>query len=347
MGARVALLSALVLVVHACGGDEFSDTSSGGGGTGAATGGGGAGGAGGAGGSGGASGSGGVSGGGTSGASGGGGASGSAGDASTGGSAGDAGTDASGDADAGPPAIAVVQSTPVKLTMAPTQTSAITLAAAPVAGNAIIVGVSCISDFGVVIGDGGGALVNGDCLMPPGSVSDNQGNTYTQVVQGVAITSSHQAARGYIFIAQPIGAPSGSFTITVDPEGTSAGQGIAWGAIEVAGLSAPPSLDATGYTASANGTSTTAATFQATTQANELAVAVLTIRHNAVYAGIVPDNTWVSHQIHQDSLTGPPAHSMVSKIQTATGKPSHTWAHAAPSRGAAGVIATFKGAATN
>jgi hypothetical protein len=38
---------------------------------------------------------------------------------------------------------------------------------------------------------------------------------------------------------------------------------------------------------------------------------------------------------------------MVSKVLTSTGKPSHVWTHAAASRGAAGIIATFTGAAQN
>lgn len=332
MGARMALLAALVLVMQACGGDEFSDDNSGG--SGGATGG--------------SSGSGGSSGGATGGTSGSGGNSGSAGTGGFAGdaSAGDAAVDAS--VDAGPQPIEVVQTSPTKLSMAPAElTSSITLSTTPTAGNSIIVGVTCISDHGVVVADGGGTIANGDCLMPTGSVTDNRGNSYTQVVQGSPIKSSHQAARGYIFIAQGIAAPSGAFTIQVDPEGNSGGQGIAWGAIEVRGLSAAPSLDATGYTASASGTATTAATFQATTQANELAVAVLSIRHNSVNAGITHDSTWDSRHLHQDSVNGPPAHSMVSKILTSTGTCSHGWTHEVPSRGAAGLIATFKGVVTN
>jgi len=267
--------------------------------------------------------------------------------AGSGGTAGAAGGDASvdGDAstDAGPGPITIVQASPLKLTMSPTQASDITLSTAPQAGNAIIVGVTCISDHGVDTDAG----MNGDCLLSAGTVTDNQSNTYTQVVQGSPIKSSQQAARGYIFVAQPIAAPSGAFTITVDPEGTSTVQGIAWGVIEVAGLSAAPSLDVTGYSAAASGTSTTAATFQPTTQANELAVAVLSIRHNDVNAGIVPDSSWKSHHLHQDSVNGPPAHSLVSKVLSATGTASHAWNHVQPSRGAAGVIATFKGALQN
>ena len=336
---------AAVLLLHACGGSEFESTATGGAGGSGGSGltGGGAGASGSS-----ASGGGGTSAGGGSGGTagdggtpGGGGAGGIAGSGGTssGGGAGDSGADAS--VDAGPPPIVVVQASTIKLSMAPAATSNLTLPALPSAGNSIIVGVTCISDYGVSVDAG----LAGDCILSNGSVTDNHGNTYDQVAQGASIKSSQQGARGYIFIAENIGAPSGSFAITVDPEGTSAVQAIAWGAIEVSGLKSPPSFDVHGYTAVNQATSTTASTFQPTAQANELAVAVLSIRHNQVYAAIVPDGTWSSHQIHQDSVTGPPAHSMVSKVLTSAGTPSHTWTHQAPSRGAAGVIATFKGAA--
>ena len=347
MGARVALLSALVLIVHACGGEEFSDDAKNSGGTGGATGGTGGGSGGSVGGTGGsAAGSGGVAG--TGGATGG--AGGAGGSAGADGSAGDATVDGSTDAasDAGPPPIVVVQASPLKLSMPGELTSTITFATAPNAGNSIIVGITCVSDHGVIMNDAGtGATQNGDCLVPTGSVTDNHGNSYAQVVQGSPIKSSHQAARGYIFIAETITVPSSPFAIKVDPVGTSNVQAIAWGVIEVSGLSAPPSLDASGYTAAASGTTTNASTFQVTTQANELAVAVLSVRHDQTYAGIQPSAGWSPHQIHQDNANGPPAHSMVSKVLNSTGTASHTWTHAVPSRGAAGVIATFKGAATN
>ena len=215
----------------------------------------------------------------------------------------------------------------------------ITLLSAPKVGNSIIVGVTCISDFQI------------DCTIPTNGVTDNQGNTYTQVAKGEPILSSAQGARSYIYIAEHIGAPSGTFTISVNPNGTVPPniQQVAWGAIEVSGLAASPTLDATGNSPVGGTTqvSTTVTTDLATKQANELAVAVLSMRSNDTNMLITPETTWVSHHAHQNGSSGPPGHSMVSKILSATGKISHTWTHDPPTRGVAGTIATFKGAATN
>ena len=162
-------------------------------------------------------------------------------------------------------------------------------------------------------------------------------------------SSVTHGARGYIFIAENIGAPSGTFVVSVDPNGSVPAnyQLVAWGAIEVAGLATPPCLDASGTTLVGSGTSTTATTDLATTQANELAVAVLTMRSNDTNMLITPDATWTAHHIHQNGASGPPGHSMVSKLLTGVGTVSHTWSHDAPTRGASAVIATFKGASPN
>jgi hypothetical protein len=140
--------------------------------------------------------------------------------------------------------------------------------------------------------------------------------------------------------------------ISVDPEGTSTVQAVAWGAIEVSGLKAPPSLDASGISlvGETRATSTTAKTDLATTQTNELAVGVLSMRSNDTNMLITPETTWVSHHNHQNSTDAnqnPPGHSMVSKVLSSAEEISHTWTHRAPTRGVAAVIATFKGAAQN
>ncbi|MBK7586254.1 MAG: hypothetical protein IPI67_39475 [Myxococcales bacterium] len=343
MRARGLLGWGVGLLLVACGGSEFGSEGSGGAG-GAATGG--------------SSASGGAATGGTSGASGGsGGLAGGAGSGGSmggapsggvsgvGGAPGDASTDSS--VDAGPQPIAVVQASAVKLSTSPEAVSKLTLSATPQPGNAIIVGITCISEYGY----DGDAGVAGDCVLSNGSVADNQGNTYTRVVQGEPLASSHQKARSYIFIAQNIAA-AGSFIISVDPEGPPQVQGIAWGAIEVAGLKAPPSLDAWGLSlvGGTNATTTTATTDLATTQANELAVGVLTMRSDDTNMMITQESGWVSHQVHQNSTSAnmnPPGHSMVSKLLTSSGKISHTWTHDMPTRSVAGVIATFKGASTD
>lgn len=252
------------------------------------------------------------------------------GDGGTGGASG------SGGSGAGNGGITVVQRS---LTMLATEeVPTLTLQALPHAGHAIIVGVTCISDY------------LGDCIIESAGVTDNQGNTYTRVVQSEAISSSAQAARGYIFIAENIASPSGSFVISVDPlgpEGAVLNQSMAWGAIEVSGLAAPPTLDAWGISLLGGPTSTTAATDLPTVVPSELAVAVFSMRSGDTNMLITPEETWESHHIHQNNSSGPPGHSMVSKVLTSTGVVTHTWTHDVPTRGSAAVIATFQGAAQN
>jgi hypothetical protein len=345
MGLRFAWAFSVGCVLAACGGSEFDSGGTGGagGGTGA-TGGGGSGGSGGSGAIAGSGGSGAIAGSGGSGAiAGSGGSAGSdaGGDASDGaagdGAAGDAGGDAS-DA-SGPPPIVIVQAGSLAEGSADTLT--LSLGATPKAGNAIIVGVTCISDF------------SGDCVLPAsGGVTDNQGNTYARIVQGEAIKSSSQGARGYVFIAESIGTPSGALTIKVNPDGTVPPniQFIVGGAIEVSGLAAAPSVDTWGSSlvSGTSSTSTAVTTNLATTQANELAVGVLSVRSNDTFLSILPETGWTTQQVNQNGADGhPPGHAMITKILTVTGKITHTWQHDVPSRGAAGVIATFKGAALN
>jgi hypothetical protein len=329
---------AMGLLHSGCGGSEFDGEGTGGttGGTGGASGSA----SGGDGGASGASGS-----GGTSGATGSGGSSGDAGSggnaagaSSVGGASGgggDAGADAGTDASGGARPIAVVRASNTVLSTDDIPT--ITLEPAPSAGNAIIVGITCISDH------------LGDCIIAGTGVTDSHGNSYTRIVQSEPIPSSSQAARGYLFIAQNVVAASGPCVISVDPDGTTVLQAVAWGAIEVSGLAAPPSLDAWGISlpGGSDPTSTTAATDLATEHANELAVAVLSMRSADTNMLITPEMTWVSHHIHQNNSSGPPGHSMVSRLLDTTGIVSHTWTHDAPSRGVAAVIATFAGAAQN
>jgi hypothetical protein len=139
--------------------------------------------------------------------------------------------------------------------------------------------------------------------------------------------------------------------LSVDPNGSVPPdlQLVAWGAIEVAGLATPPSLDASGISVVTGdgGTETTATTDLAPTQSNELAVAVLTMRSDDTNMLITPAAGWTSHHVNQNGYSGPPGHSMVTQIIASTDIVSHTWTHDLPSRGAAGVIATFRGAITD
>jgi hypothetical protein len=124
---------------------------------------------------------------------------------------------------------------------------------------------------------------------------------------------------------------------------------VTWGAIEVSGLAASPSLDAWGSSlvGGSEAISTTAVTDLATTQQNELAVAVLSMRDTDTNMVITPEASWVQHHVNQNSATGQPGHSMVTQLLTSAGIISHTWTHDEPDRGVTGIIATFRGAAQN
>jgi hypothetical protein len=232
-------------------------------------------------------------------------------------------------------AIEIVQATTTQ-TIANVDPS-ITFNAVPRTGNAIIVAMTCFSDID-------------NCSVPPGGVTDNQNNTYLRVVEGSSIISQPtHGSRGYIFIAESIGTPTGNLTVTVNPNGspTTNFQTFAWGLIEVAGLVTSNSVDRTGTTAAACcNPSTAVTTAQPTTLANELAVAVHSARTNTPgdpSFGYVSQAGWTQHHVNNDPANAASQHSMVTSILTQTGSASHSWQHDAPTRGTSAIIATFKG----
>lgn len=312
---RRAAFLALVCLLSACGGSEFeSDKSASGGSAGsggtAATGG-----------------SGGATGGTSSG-----GAAGSGGSSGTGG---DAGATTGGTGGGGPVPISIVNASEVVQTItlpAPT----VQLTPAPTSGNAIIVGITM-------------QTTDDACTISEGGVFDNNGNTYVRIIEGEPITSSEQGARPYIFIAENIQVGATPFEITVDPDGTGIDpelQMVVFGAIEVAGLASPPSFDLNGSSVvSGDNTETTVITAGTTAQGNELAIGVLSMRSDHTNMQITPAANWDVHQANQNGADGhPPGHSMISRVFDAPGEISHTWTHVDPTRGASGVIATFRGA---
>jgi hypothetical protein len=215
----------------------------------------------------------------------------------------------------------------------------LTLSAVPEAGNALIVGITCFSEVE-------------NCVIPEGGVTDNQGNTYELVAEGSSIVSSStHGSRPYLFIAENIGEPVGMVTITVNPLGepiTEQGgnyQNFAWGVLEVAGL-AQNSVDKTGlFPNSCCDPSTTVMTDAATTQANELAVAVHSARSATTMFNYGNDPAWIEHHVNANGETAGSQHSLVTRILTEPGVVSHTWTHEVPTRGVSAIIATFRGVA--
>lgn len=247
------------------------------------------------------------------------------------------GTDGGGAAAAGAPSAPSIEIVQVSRTgiVSPMDPS-LTLSRLPSAGNALIVGISCFSEVD-------------NCVIPEGGVSDNQGNTYALVVEGASIVSSDtHGTRPYLFIAENIAEPTGTFTISVNPNGDPATnyQNFAWGVLEVSGLATQNSLDQVGSTPnSCCDPATTVTTEDATAQANELAVAVHSARSNDNDFNYGHEENWVERHVNNDGVSQASQHSLVTRVLTESGVVSHTWTHAEPSRGVAAIIATFRGAA--
>jgi hypothetical protein len=236
-----------------------------------------------------------------------------------------------------PPMIEIVQAS--RTSIVDNIDPSLTLSSVPAAGNALIVGVTCFSEVE-------------NCVIPEGGVTDNQGNTYEMVIEGSSIVSSStHGSRPYLFIAENIPQPVGMVTITVNPLGEPISdqggnyQNFAWGVLEVAGL-AQNSVDQTGmFPNSCCEPTTTVMTDAATTQANELAIAVHSARSGHTDFNYGNDPTWIEHHVNNNGETAGSQHSLVSRILTEPGVVSHTWTHELPTRGVSAIIATFRGVA--
>lgn len=192
--------------------------------------------------------------------------------------------------------------------------SSTSFATLPVAGNTIIVTV--------------GGYISGGIS----SVTDNQGNLYTLVLQNSDV---------WIYAAYNIGTPSGTFTITITP--VNSGNYWIWGALEYTGINA---VDQTG-TATSTTTSNTVTTTGATTRANELVVAALKLdgAGTSWTTNVTHDGSY-TEQFLQNAMTPTTvAFSAVTKLQAATGTPSHQWTYTANPGGSYttfAAMATFK-----
>lgn len=183
---------------------------------------------------------------------------------------------------------------------------------------------------------------SGTFSLPAGTVTDNQGNTYNLVQEAPNTTGG---ARAYIYAAYNIAAPSGTFTITTNPTGTGSAEKWEWGATEVIGLTAS-SLDQTGSTSDntqGNLTNFAVSTTGATTQAHELAIAVVAGDNGSSSTDPVIQSNWTWLHTNSEGITTV-GHSSVYKVLNGAGTVSHTWANIdAYNTGASAAIATFRG----
>lgn len=188
-------------------------------------------------------------------------------------------------------------------------------AALPAAGNAIVVTCWAFSSN----------------AFATGNVTDNQGNTYTFIEERANVSGDARAATYY---ALNIGAPSGTFTVTLNMSGAS--DAMVVGSAEFSGVAVTGALDqhTTGQgTSAAPSTGTTAST----SQADEVAVGTVEIGTNGPY---VTPSGW-SQIIEEDDNSGIQGGESVYQILSAVGTPAATWSTG--SVGWSGCIATFKG----
>ena len=193
----------------------------------------------------------------------------------------------------------------------------------PSAGNFIVVGIS---------------VFNSSADLPAGCVTDNQGNTYTRAVRGPVHATNTVPA---IFYAENIGSPSGTFTVTVDPSGT--GNYIEFSAAEFSAMATSSSLDKT-QTNEGDSATPTSGTTAATTQADELVLAVLATGNSSSALGIDLPSGFTNITINQDE-SATVGHSFDYQIIAATGTQLADWGSVVVSNDPwSACIATFKAA---
>lgn len=194
-------------------------------------------------------------------------------------------------------------------------------AALPAAGNAVQVLYS--------VWRSGGATVSA------GGITDNQSNTYSKADEG-AIGSICAG----IFYDEDIGSPSGTFTVTINPDLASAY--IEAVAIEVSGVADSSSLDQ--HNNATGNSSTPTVTSGTTAQADEFAVGALVVDDGSD-AGIDTAAGWTTAHLHQSSGDTISAYQAY-KVLSATGTQTFDGGTLSSSVNWAIVVATFKGAAS-
>ena len=196
--------------------------------------------------------------------------------------------------------------------------SAASFASNPAAGNLIVVSIN--------------GWRSGVFNMSTTGVTDNQGNTYTRIIQ----STNQGSGTASIFYAYNV-ASSGTFTITVDPDST--GNYLSWVAYNISGATTADPLDKSA-TDNGVGLSATSGSTGTLSQANEFVTASMT--KNGANANVVEVTVplWItdaqidSNAVHQPTMIN-------SKIVGATTALAANWTIAGSEAWTA-VIATFK-----
>jgi hypothetical protein len=203
-------------------------------------------------------------------------------------------------------------------------------ASLPSAGNAIIL------SYSIWRGSDGASVDAGD-------VVDNQsGNTYTRAVQSSAsgATGTGRSIAG-VFYAVNIASPSGTFTVTADPDGS--GNYTESICVEYSGIATSSPVRAFGTARATSTSPSVSASTPDSPVAGDLAVGVLTVSESVTNVGIDTPSGYTNRAIHQDP-SGTIALSSDDDVSVAGGTETVSWGTLAGSYRWAAAIAVFKAA---
>lgn len=224
--------------------------------------------------------------------------------------------------------IAVVQVTPICYGDA-NAAAVCTFASAPSMGNTII----------VLASKGEAATIRPTCAQFKQIVDPQTVNSYDLAVESPA-TSHVTASVWYRYLMTP---PSGSFSVSLRCNTAGSTTHLTMVALEVSGLLSVFPHDVSGWNAENGGTALSIASFFSTTQANELAVAALSLASNS--GGTTPSAGWTEQFTHENCATHQ-CGSGLTQIRSMLGTPSASWTFAAASNGSSAALATFRGVTT-
>jgi hypothetical protein len=156
--------------------------------------------------------------------------------------------------------------------------------------------------------------------------ADNQSNTYNQVAVSNQVSTA--SVRTAFFIAENIGTPSGTFTVTVTSNGVSTNEGMVVALAFDATTGVFDVSAASGATSQSGGFSPSPGTTASTAQANELILAALIVdsgQNPAVSPTPDPPSGWTNAAQLQNGTVHVPCRADYKEV-SATGTQTITWA---------------------
>jgi hypothetical protein len=173
-----------------------------------------------------------------------------------------------------------------------------------------------------------------------GSVTDNQGNTYSLIASSLTGNVSTGLVRVLLYGNTNIGNPSGTYTITVAPQASS-NNFYVFGGLEYSDVQDSGALDVTATNGTVSPTDATVGPSSATAQADELVIAATALQADAdSNVGLSAPSTGYTQRYAEQDAASIVGCEVADKIVAATGTQSATWSHDAADT--ASLIATFR-----